>query len=306
MEKVKLIEKAINKIDRLIREQLPDSKYQFELYDLITNTKYFRGDDEPFHWGSVYKLFLVAETIKMSEDGLIDMNNEILLRRQLFVNGNGIIKYLNHLDRLTFTDACKLTIAVSDNLCADELLDVVGVERLNNLFYKAGCKSSKLTLNLDSMVKSLFAGIDNIEGASFYHSKKYFNLFDKSLGELLKNNYTTASDVNTCFEFVTNSYLSRKGQNLLMQFILTPNVHTRIAACTFFSNYLLRGKTGALGFGIANSETAAIINKRNNEIKGYFTIITKGNRLRNFISNDIISLVGLEIVKLYEHLEVPS
>lgn len=303
MEKIKLIEETINKIDDLIKEQLPESKYQFELYDLTTNTKHFRGLDEPFHWGSVYKLFVVAEIIKMSEEGWFKMDDEIELHKNVYVNGNGIVKYLTHLNKLTFTDACKMVMAVSDNLCADELLNIVGFDRINLLLNHSGCQNSKLSVNLDTMVRDVFARIENNTGATYYQSENYFNQFNISLSELLKENYTSVKDINASFDYILNSYLTEKGKTLLMQFVLTPNVHSRISACTFFSKYLLRGKTGALGFGTVNSETAAIIDKQNNSIKGYFTVSTKENRKRNFISNDVIALIGLEIVKLYEQLD---
>lgn len=277
MEKIELIEHTINKIDDLIKEQLPVSKYQFELHDLATNTKHFRGYDEPFHWGSVYKLFVVAEIIKMSDEGLFKMDDEIELHKEKYVNGNGIGKYLTHLDKLSYTDACKMVMAVSDNLCADELLNIVSLERLNNLFKNADCQRSKLSVNLDTMVKDLFNGIENTIGVNYFHSDKYFDHFQRSLAELLKNSHTSVKDINICFQFILNGYLSDHGTKLLKEFVLVPNVHSRISVCTFFGKYLLRGKTGALGFGIVNSETSAIIDKSNNTIIGYFSIATKEN-----------------------------
>lgn len=299
---IEQITHTINKVEQLIQEQLPESKYQFELYDLVTNTRHFRGADEPFHWGSVYKLFVVAEIIKMAEEGLLKLDYELILHRDIYKNGNGISKYLIHLNRLSYLDACKMVMAASDNLCADELLHTVGFERLNELFEKANCHSSKLVVNLDTMVKELFEQIPNSAGTGYYHSADYFLQFDNSLKTLLENNYTTAKDINQCFHLVLSNYFKPDEQQIFKDLVLTPNIHSRIAAYTFSSKFLLRGKTGALGFGIVNSETVAIINKKTLDIKGYFTVSTKGNKRRNFQSNDSIGLIGLEIANLYEQL----
>lgn len=213
------------------------------------------------------------------------------------------MKFMTHLNNLTYIDACKMVMAVSDNLCADELLNIVGFERLNNLFRKAACKSSKLTQNLDTVVKNLFAGIDKNVKADFYHSEAYFQYFDKKLNDLLIDNYTNTQDINTGFRYLVSNYLTEKGKELFIEFILTPNIHTRIAGYTAFGKYLLRGKTGALGLGTVNSETSAIIKKDTKQIIGYFTFTSKGNKKRNFQSNDTIGLIGLEIATLYEQLD---
>lgn len=299
---IELIEYTVNKIDNLIKEQLPESKYQFELHDLLTNTKHFRGYDEPFHWGSVYKLFVVAEIIKMAEEGLLNLDDELVLHKDIYKNGSGILKFFTHLNRLTFIDACKMVMATSDNLCADELLNVVGLERLNKLFEKADCKSSRLIVNLDTMVLNLFNGISTNSEASFFQSDLYFEHFEKRLSELLNDNYTIAQDINQCFHFVVGNYFNQKSQSIFKDIIWTSNIHTRISAYTFFSKFIFRGKTGALGFGTINSETSAIINKETLNVVGYLTISTKHNRKRNFQSNDTIGLIGLEIANLYEQL----
>lgn len=299
---IELIVQTIIKIDDLIKEKLPESKYQFELYDLTTNTKHFRGHDELFHWGSIYKLFMVAEIIKMSEEGFFKMDDEIDLPKDVYVNGNGIVKYLTHLNRLTYTDTCKMVMAASDNLCADGLLAIAGLPRLNKLFEKANAQNSLLSINLDTMVKEVFESIQNSIGVQYYHSQDFFSHFKQSLAELLKKNHTNAKDINNCFHFIMNDYLSNAGNSLLKEFVLTPNVHTRMAMYTPFGRYLLRGKTGALGAGSVNSEVVGIFEKESKEIKGYFSLLLKDNKDRYFITNDVLGLAGIEIVQLYEEL----
>lgn len=302
MEKIELIENTINKIDHLIQEQLPESKYQFELYDLGTNTKHFRGLDEPFHWGSVYKLFVVAEIIKMAEEGLLNLDDELLLRKDLFKNGNGIVKSFTHLDRLTYIDACKMTIAVSDNLCADELLEVVGLERLNELFEKAISKRSKLNNNLDEIVQSLFSKINFENKAYFYRSSSFIYQFNNALNEILKKNYTNVSDLNITAKYILDKHLNNNSLLLFFDVLKTTNQHTRIEAYSMFSPIAILGKSGSIGFQSAFNQIAYILNKECDEPFAIFSILLKDNKHRNYETIDKFGLIGLEIANLYEEL----
>jgi Beta-lactamase enzyme family len=298
-----LIIETVDKIEHLIIQQLPESKYQFELYDLTTHTKHFRGNNEHFHWGSVYKLFLVAEIIKMSEEGLIKMDTEMNLQRDKFLNGNGVFKNLKDLKAITFCDACRMVLCTSDNVCADGLLEVVGFQRINRLFKDAGCSNSMLSDNLNTMVMDLIVNLPKNSKSNYFHSMMFFEHFNSALNTLLKRNYSTASNTNSLFKFILNgSYLTENGTAMLKEFILTPSIHTRLAAYTIFGNFQLRGKTGAIGYDIVNNEVVAIINKKTLEILGFFSLFTKDIVKRKFLSNDTLGLIGLEIVNLYEQL----
>ncbi|MFN8300342.1 MAG: serine hydrolase [Chitinophagales bacterium] len=299
---IDLIAQTINKIDDLIKEQLPESKYQFELYDLTTNTKHFRGYDEPFHWGSVYKLFVVAEIVKMSQEGLFAMDDEIQLHKERYTHGSGVLKFMTHLNKLTYIDACKLLIATSDNLCADELHEIVSTKRLNNLFGVSNCNSSHIQQNLDSLVKELFEGIANDTLATYVYSEDFKFHFNNKLKDVLSKNYTSVSDENQCLHYIFSEYLKNEHLAMFTQCVLTPNIHSRLAYYTHFGKYLLRGKSGMLGLGLVNNETVAIFKKYPSKIVGYFSINTKDNNKRYFQANDTFGLIGIEIVKLYEQL----
>lgn len=302
---IELIEQSVNRIDNLIKEQLSESEYQFELYDLTTNTRHFRGLDKHFHWGSVYKLFVVAEIIKMSEEGLFKMEDKLFLNKDLYRNGNGIGigKHFKQLNKLTYTDACVMVMGVSDGLCADVLLNIVGFVRLEKLFDLANCADMKLSVNLDIMVSDLFAGSNTISGINYYHSPEFFKHFKEKLSNLLVGNYTSASDTNKCFNFILTKYLTTNSTEILKELVLVPNLHSRIATYSFyFGKFLMRGKTGMLGLGIVNNESVAIINKNTLEICGYFSIYTKDNKERYYQTNDVFGLIGIEIVSLYEQL----
>lgn len=302
MERIELIEQTINKIDDLIKEQLPESKYQFELYDLTTNTKHFRGLDEPFHWGSVYKLFVVAEIIKMSEEGLLNMNEEIELQKNIFKNGSGVLKCLTNLNKLTYIDTCKIAIAISDNLCADELLNVVGLERFNKLFQVANTKKSLLKFNLNDTVIELFSTINSDKKVSFYRSENFVSQFNIALENLLKQNYTNARDLNTALHFILNDYLTVNGRKLFIEIMSSPTVYPRIEAYTIFSPIKIIGKGGSLGYQTAFNQSIIILDNKYEKLLAIGSFLLKENRHRNYETVDKFGLIGLEIANLYEQL----
>ena len=297
---IELIEQHIENIESLLINNLPESKYQFELYDLGTNTRHFRGLDEQFHWGSIYEMFVVAEVIKTSEEGNYQLGDNLILHKNKFKNGNGILKHFTNLEQLTIIDACKMVISTSDNLCADELLDIVGLDKLNSLFRKSGCQNLKLSDNLDSLVGKLFASVPMEVSGSFIYSNEFHNYYADKLQTILKFNYCRATDINTCFNYILYNYLTDNGRNLFIDCLLGNNVWTRLNYYSYFSPFILKGKTGLLGFGIVNNETVAIINKSNSKIMGYFTLVTKDNPYRYFKVNDVFGLIGLELTDLYE------
>jgi hypothetical protein len=300
---IDIIEKTIVKIENKLIDNLPESKYQFELYDLITNTKYFRGYSEPFHWGSLFKLFVVAEIIKMIEENKIKSDDKLILHKELSQKGNGVLKFMTHLNELTYIDACKIMISTSDNICADELLKVVGFERFNNLFTKSNCFSSKLSVNLDTLVTNLYSGINKENTNAFYYrSEMSFIHFSTALAKSLIGNYTSAMDINKCWHFIIRDYLNEDSSKLFKSCFQLFNVHSRFNNYLVFSKFSLFGKTGTLGSASINNEVAAITLKGTSDIYGYFSLLTKNNTKRYFQSADIFALVGLEIAALYEEL----
>lgn len=304
MGKVELIQSTINKIEKLIKEQLPESKYQFELFDLGTNSRHFRGLDEPFHWGSVYKLFVVAEIIKMAEEGLLNLDDELILHKEKYKNGSGILKFFSNDFKINYFDACMMVMSVSDNLCADELLDIVGFDRLNKFFKNENQRISFLNTNLNDLVSNLFISLPKYISSNFYHSERYFCELEKQLQIILQNNRTNANEVNTLFNLLNTNYFQLEAsKKIFRNLLMANNQHSRISTYCYFSPIDFKGKTGTLGFSIINNETSMIFNKNNQNILGYFTYLIKNNKNRYFQTNDAVGVIGLEIASLYEELE---
>ncbi len=302
MKQIELIEHTINKIDALIKEQLPESKYQFELHDLATNTKHFRGLDEPFHWGSVYKLFVVAEILKKVDLKQISLSENIELKGSS--KGSGVFHQLTNLKTISILDSCKLTIAISDALISDLLFQKAGNISINETLVKLDMHASKINDNLETIVSKIQpTHLEKIK-SDFLYSKDFYQHYEKTLSELATKNFTTVKDINIGLYNLCNNFFSTELKNVFFEVIQMPNVWSRFSQYTYFSNRVkLFGKTGTLGFGIIANECAIIIDKENNSVLGYFSINTKDNKQTIYQVYDTIGLIGLEIVKLYEQLD---
>lgn len=236
---------------------------------------------------------------ELSEDYILKINNSKLGQ------GAGIFGNFKHINQLNIIDACKFVIAVSDALISDSLFKIVGVERINNALKTLKVEKSLITDDLDGIVKSILPDNFEYNNVNYLYSPEFYKNYESKLKILLLKNYTTASDVNVGLHNLLNHYYTNKYKEIFLEVIQMTNVWSRFTQYTFFNkNIILKGKTGYLGFGIVANETAIIIDKRTNTALGYFSVFTKDNTERIYNVFDVIGLVGLEVVKLYEELEI--
>ena len=292
---------TINTIEQLLREQLPESKYQFELYDLVTNTRHFRGADEPFHWGSVYKLFLVATILEKIDLGELNLTDNLELKGRS--KGAGIFHKLTDFNAITFLNACKLIIATSDALISDLLFKEASEAQINNTLTKLEMTNSLVTDNLENIITKIQSNNLNSYTTNYLYSEQFYKDYENTLLQLLTSNFTTVKDLNTGLHNLCYSFYSEDFKHIFLDVVKMPNVWSRFAQYTFFSSEIkLYGKTGTLGFGIVANECAIIIDTKTNSVLGYFSLLTKDNHKTIYQVFDTIGLIGLEIAKLYEEI----
>lgn len=298
---IELIENTINTIESLIKEQLPESKYQFELFDLITNTKHFRGYNEHFHWGSVYKLFLVAEIVKMVDEGSLNFSDKIILDKK-YKKGTGILKYLNSINEISIEDACSLIFFTSDNICSDMFFETTK-SKVNDMFEKSGCNNLKISTNLDTII-SLIEPKINFDNVNYIYSQDFYNHYDKVLDLLITTDYCHVTDINNCFNFILNGYYSDENKKRLMEILQIPNIVSKFSYDIAFNRRIvMKGKTGTLGFGIVSNECVAIFESKTLNVLGYFSLLTKNNKNRFYEIYNTLGIVAQEVICLYEQLE---
>lgn len=94
--------------------------------------------DEPFNAASVIKIAIMVEVFRQAEEGLLDLETRVRLRDTDKVGGSGILRVLSPGVELPIIDLVRLMIVVSDNTASNILLDIVGMDRVNETMRSLG------------------------------------------------------------------------------------------------------------------------------------------------------------------------
>ena len=124
-------------------------------------------DDDVFESASVIKLWIMSCAYELSEKGVLDLDSSVILSEDDMVPGpgvpdyhqdsydghltedmfpeSGILNYLHSGMELTVRDLIRLMILISDNTACNMLIDLLGMDTVNEHIASLG--SSKTVLN---------------------------------------------------------------------------------------------------------------------------------------------------------------
>ncbi len=107
------------------------------------------GADERFETASTIKVFILAalfEKVKKKEISLEDM---ICYDSKHFIDGSGVIRSLDVGLSLRVKDVATLMIIVSDNIATNMLIDLLGINFINDYIQQIGCEQTILHNPID-------------------------------------------------------------------------------------------------------------------------------------------------------------
>lgn len=133
--------------------------------DLITNEVISYNSELPIVAASVIKLPIMAAFYADAELGKISPNTAARLNDAQKYPGCGVISYLRGGLELTLEDICVLMIIVSDNSAANYLIDVLGLDRIEQWMHDNGFSSCHINRRLFDYEASA-KGIQNYITAS--------------------------------------------------------------------------------------------------------------------------------------------
>lgn len=108
------------------------------LEDLTTGECMTVNPDKRFPAASVIKVPLITALFLDAEQGKIDLDQKVVLKPENRILGTGVLKELSPDLNISIRDLATLMIIVSDNAATNEVIDWVGVERLNSLVKELG------------------------------------------------------------------------------------------------------------------------------------------------------------------------
>ena len=137
--------------------------YSFYFEDLQSGFTYGYNENVPMIAAGCMKLPIAISLIKAVEDGKADFMKKIKISSSDKVYGTGIIHEFNERDYTIF-ELLVIMLIQSDNTAANKIIDIVGMEQINEDIIAMGLKNTKLNRKTkDERMKD--TDIENITSA---------------------------------------------------------------------------------------------------------------------------------------------
>lgn len=105
--------------------------------------------DEKFEAASTIKSYILVELYRQIEEGKVDPNTVLKYEEENFVVGSGIIRDLDLGVEMTVKSFATLMIIVSDNIATNIMIDLLGIDNINNTCEDLGFKDTILHNKID-------------------------------------------------------------------------------------------------------------------------------------------------------------
>lgn len=142
------------------RLKLLPGKISFLYENLVTGERFSYHEDEAMMAASVIKLFVMTEAFRRFEEGTLSQDHIVVMKRKDCVPSCGALTYLHDGIEVTALDLVTLMIIFSDNTATNVLIDLLGMERINETIKGLGFKKTLLQRKMYDTEKAA-RGIQN-------------------------------------------------------------------------------------------------------------------------------------------------
>lgn len=115
-----------------------DMKYSLIVKNLSTGEMLNINGDAVIPSASTIKVFIMAEAFRQAKEGIISLKDRIKVDRSYYVPYS-IVSLLNKDNTYTINDLVTLMIVQSDNTATNILIDILGMDKINNYIKSLGC-----------------------------------------------------------------------------------------------------------------------------------------------------------------------
>lgn len=151
--------------------------YAFFFEDLQSDFTYGYNENVQMTSAGCMKLPISVSVIKYVEDGKADFLDKIKIEEEDKVYGTGILHEFDNREYTIFELLVAMLIQ-SDNTAANKLIDIVGIDTINDDIIAQGLKNTKLNRKT-SDERAVSSGIENITSALDL-SKIWKHLYNRS------------------------------------------------------------------------------------------------------------------------------
>lgn len=134
------MEKLANEIEEIL--SLSDGTWGVVVVDLDRNERWEWNGDELFYAASVIKVPIMAAAFQAEHDGKLSLHQFIPLNEDDYVGGSGVIQHFTPGTKMSLQDIILLMIIQSDNTATNMMIDLVGVEKIQETMKAAGMDKS--------------------------------------------------------------------------------------------------------------------------------------------------------------------
>lgn len=105
--------------------------------------------DECFETASCIKVPILAALLRRVHEGMLNLKDKIDYKQENYVNGSGILRALSVGLELSILDFATLMIIVSDNIATNTLIELLGIDMINETCERLGLKETRLHNKID-------------------------------------------------------------------------------------------------------------------------------------------------------------
>ncbi len=191
-------------IEAAVNEQYSPQKKDFSLLvkDLsFPNSQLMIRADEEYPAASLVKLPILVVALKAVKEQRLDFDDVFMIKKEDITSGSGILKSRKLPLNITFMKLLDLMIARSDNTASNKVIDILGIDYINDEFKKMGLTNTVL-------------------------KRKMMDFDSRSKGI---ENYTTTSDLADVLEKIyRKKFLGRQLSEIALAFLKGQQVNDRL------------------------------------------------------------------------------
>lgn len=144
-----------------VRERPDGARVGLVVVDVGTGERIGWAGGDPFTAASVIKVPILLAALRLADAGTVDLDQRVAQPCRDAVGGSGVLKELSSVHELSLRDLLVLMVVVSDNTATNTVLDVVGIEAVDELVRDCGLGGSRLERKLMDLA-ARDRGLDNV------------------------------------------------------------------------------------------------------------------------------------------------
>lgn len=256
-----------NKLKKEIEDMVKDSSANISIsfYDLDEDENFAINGDKKVPSASMIKLLIMLKLLEKVERKELDLEEKIKIQDYEKVDGSGILKELSSNHSFSIRELLTLMIIVSDNFATNILIEILGMDDVNELGEELGLLNTSL-------------------------QRKMMDLDAKEKGF---DNYTSSQDILKILKMIYDkTFLSEDLSDLALDILLRQQERSRLQR--FLSEDIkIASKSGDLD-NLENDGGIFFTNKKN-----YILVVLVNEAQSNDIAKEIIGKISL---KIYEEI----